>query len=213
MIEALCHHDQRQSEARDRQEYLRQQDNTSSPIADFLSLVQTNQEATAIPDNTEGTAAAAPAPWTKITVEKYQCCKALKEAHVPTFLNETEHGEMLTTRTFPHRTTLPTSTLAISMPTPALEEVPEPAASNESTTIPKITVSMPGHHPMATANRVPGFGWEVALSSVSPMQVGTLIMSPQKTLMHCRGITTLWSHTAMFIEAGGNATWPTATAD
>ena len=40
MIEALHHHDRRQSEARDHQEYSQQQDNTSSPIVDFLSAAK-----------------------------------------------------------------------------------------------------------------------------------------------------------------------------
>ena len=70
------------------------------------------------------------------------------------------------------------------MPTPAPEEVPKPVVSNESTTILKITVSMPRHHPTAAANRAPGFGHGVALSSASPMQVGMPVTSPQKTLMH-----------------------------
>ena len=77
--------------------------------------------------------------------------------------------------------------IGFQMPMPAPEEVPKPMASNESTT-PKITLNMPRHHLMAAANRAPGFGWGVALSSASPIQVGMPATSPWKTLMH--GTTT-----------------------
>ena len=44
MLEALAHHNCRQSEARDRQEYQRQQDNTESLMADFPSPMLVDQD-------------------------------------------------------------------------------------------------------------------------------------------------------------------------
>ena len=54
MLEPLACHDRCQSEARDCQEYQWQQDNTSSPMADFPSLAPADREATTIPDSLEG---------------------------------------------------------------------------------------------------------------------------------------------------------------
>ena len=140
MIEALPHHDRRQSEARDLQEYLRQQNNTSSPIADFPSLAWTNCEVITIQDSPkDATVAAQALPTKKITVEEYQCCKVLEEACVATFLNEDEHGEMLDYEDFLSQDNPANIHIGSWTPTPAPEEIPEPTASNKSTTIPKIT--------------------------------------------------------------------------
>ena len=129
MLEALVCHDRRQSEARDCQEYSQQQNNSSSPIVDFPSPAQTNREDTIGSDDAEGATAAAPVPKTKITVEEYQCHKALEEAHVATFLDEDEYGEMLDYEDFAPQDDPANIHISYQMPTPAPEEVPEPMAS------------------------------------------------------------------------------------
>ena len=68
MLEALAHHNRWQSEARDCQEYQRQQDNNSSPMADFPSLTPADQEATTIPGHSEVAIMAAALAKKKITV-------------------------------------------------------------------------------------------------------------------------------------------------
>ena len=62
-------------------------------------------------------------------------------------------------------------------------------ASNKPSTITKISMSTHGHHLTAAANRAPGFGQDVALSSTLPMQVGMPqvgmpVTFPQKTPAH-----------------------------
>ena len=190
MIEALHHHDQRQSEGRDHQEYLQQQDNTSLPIVDFQSLARTDRKVITITDSPEGAAAAAkPLTTKKITFKEYQHLKALEEAHAATFLDEDEHGKMLDYEDFSSQDDPANIHISSWMPTPAPEEVPEPMPSSKPTTIPKINVSAPGHHLTAAANRAPGFSRDMALSSTLPMQVGmpqvgTSAMSPRKTPAH-----------------------------
>ena len=185
MIKALCHHDQRLTEARDCQEYSWQQDNTSSPITDFLSLVCTDHKAITIPDSPEGTATAAAAPPPKkITIKEYQHWKALEETHAATFLNKDEHGEMLDYEDFSLQDDLANIHFSSRMPTPVLE-VPElMALSDGPSTIPKVTVSAPSHHPTVAANRAPGYSQGMSLSNASPMQVGMPRTSPRRTLAH-----------------------------
>ena len=59
MLEALAHHNRRQSEARDRQEYQWQQDNTESPLANFPSPMPVDQDE---PTDLEGLEGATMAP-------------------------------------------------------------------------------------------------------------------------------------------------------
>ena len=59
MLEALAHHNHQQSEARDCQEYQRQQDNTESPMADFPSPTPIDQDE---PTDLEGLGGATVAP-------------------------------------------------------------------------------------------------------------------------------------------------------
>ena len=131
-----------------------------------------------VPDDAEGATTAAPALQTKITVEEYQRRKALKEVHVATFLDKDEYREMLDYEDFAPQDDPANIHIGYQMPTPAPQEVHEPTASHEST-IPKTPV----HHPMAAANKAPGFGRGVPLCA-SPMQVGMPITSPRKMLMH-----------------------------
>ena len=113
MLEALAHHDRRQSEAWDCQEYLWQQNNTSSPIADFPSLPQANQEDTTSSDDAQGTTMAVSVPKTKITVEEYQHCRLSKQCiqlQSSTKMKMARHWPM---RILPHKMTQPTFRLAM----------------------------------------------------------------------------------------------------
>ena len=58
MLEALAHHNHRQSEARDHQEYQWQQDNTKSPMADFPSPTPIDWDEPMDLEGLEGTTAA-----------------------------------------------------------------------------------------------------------------------------------------------------------
>ena len=113
MLEALAHHNHWQSEARDRQEYQRQQDNTESPMADFPSptpvdqdeptdlgglegatvALQLSSSATTVPP-LSSSATLAPAK-KKISIEEYNRCKAVEWQLASTYLNRDENGEDL----------------------------------------------------------------------------------------------------------------------
>ena len=93
MLEALAHHNHRQSEARDCQEYQRQVDNTESPVADFPSPTQVGQDDPTDLEGLEGATTAPPSssttmvlppsdpttsavPKKKKSVQEYNCHKA-----------------------------------------------------------------------------------------------------------------------------------------
>ena len=117
MIEALAQHDRRQKEARDCQEYQQQQDSTALPRATFLPPRTTDRDVTteldpALLEGVEGTTAApepsssttasepsestAPIPEKKkITLDKYNCCKALKLQQTAASPDLDENGEHL----------------------------------------------------------------------------------------------------------------------
>ena len=188
IIEALCHHDQRQAEARECQVYTQQQDNTSLPITDFSSPVHTDKEVITIPDSPEGTAATAAAPLPKkITLQEYQDWKAQEEALAATFRDRDEHGEMLDYEDFSSQDDLANIDIGFWTLTPA-PEAPDPMASSRPTIVPVITMNPPSHHPMVAANRTPGYDRGMALSNALPIHIGMPVTSPRMTLAH--GITT-----------------------
>ena len=116
MIEALARHNCQQREARDRQEYLQQQDNTASPGATFPPLwtadwdaateldpmLEGVEGATAAPEPSSSTMMSgqsesnAPAPGKKkITLDEYHHCKAVKQQQTAASLDLDENGERL----------------------------------------------------------------------------------------------------------------------
>ena len=113
MLEALAHHNHQQSEARDRQEYQWQQDNTESPMADFPSPMPVDRDeptdleglegATVAPQPSSSTTMAPPpsssatlAPAKKkISIEEYNHCKAVERELVSTYLDRDENREDL----------------------------------------------------------------------------------------------------------------------
>ena len=114
MLEALARHNCQQSEARDCQEYQRQQDNTESPMADFPSPMQIDRDEPTDLEGLEGTTAAmqssnttamAPPPSSSTTsvpakkkvilIEEYNHCKAAERQLVSAYLDRDENGEDL----------------------------------------------------------------------------------------------------------------------
>ena len=116
MIEALAQHDCWQREARDCQEYQWQLDSTDLPGVAFLpprttdwdvtteldpALLEGVVGVTAAPETLGSTTASepsestAPIPEKKITLDEYNCCKALKLQQTVASLNLDENGERL----------------------------------------------------------------------------------------------------------------------
>ena len=114
MLEALAHHNCRQSEARDHQEYQRQQDNTKSPMADFPSPMPVDWDEPTDLEGLEGAMAAlqpsssttkAPPPSSSatsapvkkkiISIEEYNHRKAAEWQLASAYLDRDENGEDL----------------------------------------------------------------------------------------------------------------------
>ena len=112
MLEALACHNCRQSEARDHQEYQRQQDNTESLMADFPSPMPIDRDepmdleglegATVAPQSSNPTASppsssatSAPAKKKVISIEEYNRRKAAEQQLASAYLNKDENGEDL----------------------------------------------------------------------------------------------------------------------
>ena len=113
MLEALAHHNRQQSEARDHQEYQRQQDNTESPMADFPSPMPVDQDKPMDLEGLEGTTMApspsssattvpplsgstAPVPTKKkISIQEYNCRKAPEQQSASTYLDSDKNREDL----------------------------------------------------------------------------------------------------------------------
>ena len=156
MIEALTQHDCRQSEARDCQEYLWQQNNTTSPGATFPLLRTADRDAsteldpmlegvegiTAAPEPSSSTMmsgqseSTAPIPEKKkITLDKYHHCKAMKQQQTVASLDLDENGECLDYNNFeleddPDNIQIDYQTPALSPQTsiPPLEDAPMSAS-------------------------------------------------------------------------------------
>ena len=114
MLEALAHHNCSQSEARDRQEYQWQQDNTESLKADFPSPMPVDQDEPMDLEGLEGATAAlqpsspttmVPSPSSSttsvptknkvISIEEYNCHKAAERWLASAYLNRDKNGEDL----------------------------------------------------------------------------------------------------------------------
>ena len=103
MLEALAHHNHRQTEARDHQEYQPQQDNTESPIADFPSPTPVDRDEPMNLDGLEGATTAPPLsgsatsvpPKKKISIQEYNHHKAAEQQWVATYLDQDENREDL----------------------------------------------------------------------------------------------------------------------
>ena len=114
MLEALTRHNRRQSEARDHQEYQRQQDNTESPMADFPSPMPIDRDepmdleglegATVAPQSASpatmapllsSSAALVPVKKKAISIEEYNRCKAAERELASAYLDKDENGEEL----------------------------------------------------------------------------------------------------------------------
>ena len=115
MIEALTRHDRQQKEAKDRQEYQQQQDSTTSPRAAFSlprtmdrdvtteldpTLLEGVEGTTAAPESSSSTMASKPSESTapipekkKITLDEYNCHKALKLQQTAASPDLQENGE------------------------------------------------------------------------------------------------------------------------
>ena len=119
MLEALVHHNRRQSEARDCQEYQRQQDNTESPMANFPPPTPVDWDepmdleglegATAVPQPSSS-ATTVPPPSSSITltpakkkvisIEEYNCRWAADWQLASAYLDRDENGEDLDSEDF-----------------------------------------------------------------------------------------------------------------
>ena len=114
MLEALAHHNRWQSEARDCQEYQRQQDNTESLMTDFPSPMPIDRDeptdleglegATAAPQSSNSATTASPlsssatlAPAKKkvISIEEYNHHKAAEQQLASAYLDRDENREDL----------------------------------------------------------------------------------------------------------------------
>ena len=114
MLEALARHNRWQSEARDHQEYQRQQDNTESPMADFplpmpidwdeptdleglegaTAALQSSNPATTVPPPSSSTTSV-PAKKKVISIEEYNCRKAAERQLASAYLDRDENEEDL----------------------------------------------------------------------------------------------------------------------
>ena len=119
----------------------------------------------------------------KVPLFKCTPRKATGEECATTFLDEDKNGETLDYEDFELQDDLANYQIGYQTPTPAPEETPELPALQD-TTIPKTASDMVTHHAMAAANRAPGFYRGMPVAWASPMQVGTPVASPQKTLLH-----------------------------
>ena len=153
MIEALAQHDRWQKEARDCQEYQRQQDSTTSPRATFSpprttdrditteldpTLLEGVEGTTAAPESSSFTTASKPSESTapipekkKMTLDEYNRCKALKLQQTAASPNLDKNGEHLDYDDFeaeddPDNIQIDYQTLAPSPQTsiPPLEDAP-----------------------------------------------------------------------------------------
>ena len=119
MLEALARHNRCQSEARDLQDYQRQEDNTESSMADFPSPTPVDRDEPMDLEGLEGATAAlqpssstttAPPPSSSatlvpvkkkiISIEEYNCRKAAERQLASAYLNRDENGEDLDYKDF-----------------------------------------------------------------------------------------------------------------
>ena len=176
-LEALAHHNCQQSEARDRQEYQQQQDNTESPTANFPSPTPVERDKPTDLEGLEG-ATAAPSPSSsattvpppsssamsvpakkKISIQEYNRCKGAERQLVSEYLNRDENREDLDYEDFElqddpaniqigYRTPMPIPQIA---DLPPLQDASSPASQSAVTlAAPDVTI------PMRQGNTGPG---------------------------------------------------------
>ena len=221
MIEALAQHDHRQREARDHQEYQWQLDSTDLPGVAFPLPRTSDQDftteldptllegvvgTTAAPEPLSSTTASklsestAPVPEKKkITLDEYNCCKALKLQQTVASPNLDENGEHLDYNDFEpdddpdniqidYQMPAPSPASSLQTSIPPLEDAPMPMSpattQSQASTGPGSVPSTMEHTPTAV-NQAPGFGRGLPVrrtmpirvgapqDSTSPMQVGT----------------------------------------
>ena len=171
MQEALAHHNRWQSEARDHQEYQRQQDNTESPMADFPSPTpvdrdepmdleglegamvapQLSSSATTVPPPSSS-ATSVPVKKKIISIEEYNCCKAAEWQLVSAYLNRDQNGEDLDYKDFEPQDDPANIQISYQMPTPVpqiadlppLQDATSSASQLAATpAAPDVTIPMP----------------------------------------------------------------------
>ena len=171
MLEALAHHNRQQSEARDCQEYQRQQDNTESLMANFPSPTPVDRDeprylevlegATVAPQLSSPTTMApppsssttlAPAKKKVISIEEYNCHKAAEWWLASAYLNRYENREDLDYEDFDPQDDPANIQIGYQMPTPLPQVADLPLlqdatslASQLATTLaaPNVTIPMP----------------------------------------------------------------------
>ena len=204
MIEALARHDHQQREASDRQEYQRQLDSTDLPGVAFPpprtaerdvtteldpALLEGVVGAMAAPEPLSSTTASEPSESTapipekkKITLDEYNCRKALKLQQTAASPNLDKNGECLDYDNFkleddPDNIQIDYQTPAPSPQTsiPPLKDAPMPMSlaptQSEVSTGPSSVPSAMGHTPTAV-NRAPGFSRGLPVLRTTPIRVG-----------------------------------------
>ena len=212
-LEALAHHNHWQSEARDHQEYQRQQDNTESPMADFPSPMPVDQdepmeweglEGATVAPSPSSSATTVPPPSTsatsapakkKISIQEYNCCKAVEQQLATAYLDRDKNGEELDYEDFELQDNPANFEISYQTPTPIPQTANLPPLQDASSRVYQlattpvasdVTIPMPQgntspgtvlgttvHNVATAANRAPGFGRGLPVARASPMQVGT----------------------------------------
>ena len=214
MLEALACHNHRQSEARDHQEYQRQQDNIESPMADFPSPTPVDREEPTDLEGLEGatvalqpsssatmapplssSATSVPAKKKVISIEEYNCRKAVERQLASAYLDRDANGEDLDYEDFKPQDNPANIQIGYWTPTPVSQIADLPplqdatSSASQSAAIPvapNVTIPMPqgntspgtipgttAHHVATAANQVPDFGRRLLVARALPMQVGT----------------------------------------
>ena len=205
MIEALAQHDRWQREARDCQEYQQQLDSTNLPGVTFPlprtvdwdvtteldpTLLEGVVGATAPPKPLSSTMASEPSESTapilekkKITLDKYNCHKALKLQQTAASPNLDENGECLDYDDFKPDDDPDNIQIDYQMPAPSpasspqtsippLEDAPMPMSpattQSQVSTSPGSVPSTMEHTPTA-ANQAPGFGRGLPVQRTTPI--------------------------------------------
>ena len=206
MIEALVQHDRWQREARDCQEYQWQLDSTDLPGVTFLpprtmgrdvtteldpTLLEGVVGATAALEPLSSTTASQPSESTalipekkKITLDEYNCCKALKLQQTAASPDLDENGEHLDYDDFEPEDNPDNIQIDYQMPSlypqtniPPLEDAPMTMSlattqSQVSTGLGSVPSTM--EHTPTAVNRAPGFSRGLPVQRTMPIRVGVL---------------------------------------
>ena len=202
MIEALTRQDRWQIEARDCQEYQWQQDSTALPRAAFSlprttdrdvtteldpTLLEGVEGAKAAPESSSFATASEPSESTapipekkKITLDEYNCRKALKLQQTTASPDLDENGERLDYDNFepeddPDNIQIDYQTAALSPQTsiPPLEDAPM-SMSPATTQVKQVSISPSSilsamEHTPTAVNRAPGFGRGLPVRRTTPI--------------------------------------------